>query len=146
MSCVCDVCGRSNYKTKYRDKFEMTLCDSCLLMCKRYKFHYIPPLGEIHYDEEGNMICHVCGRSFKKLSEHIRAKHHMTNGEYKKKFELNRTAKLTGTNFTKPIIVNDITEYSRESRFKPGHKKSSKTRRLQALKNRAAIKKKTKKY
>ena len=49
--CICEICGRSNKKTKYTDKFDKVLCDSCLLMCKKHEFNYIPPLGEVHYDE-----------------------------------------------------------------------------------------------
>ena len=77
MKLVCEICGRSNNRTKYKEEFDMILCDSCVIMCKKYKFHYIPPLGEIHYDDKGNIICHICGRSFKKLTEHIKFKHNM---------------------------------------------------------------------
>lgn len=137
--CICEICGRSNKKTKYTDKFDKVLCDSCLLMCKKHEFHYIPTLGEVHYDEKGNIICHVCGRAFKKLTEHIKFKHGMDKDTYKEKFGLNRTCRLTGTNFV-PNISNDITKYSEATRFKKGHKKASKTKRLQTIKNRRKIK------
>ena len=137
---VCEICGKRNTKTFYNEKFEMILCDSCLVMCKLHKFNYIPPEGEIHYDDEGNIICHICGRGFKKLSQHIRYKHHISNSEYKEKFGLNRTARLTGKNYIAPPVNNDIRDFSKNSRFEKGHKKSSKTRRLQAIKNKTAIK------
>lgn len=139
MKRVCEICGRSNDRTNYKDEFDMILCDSCLIMCKKHKLHYIPPNGEIHYDSEGNVICHVCGRSFKKLTEHIKFKHGMDKEAYKEKFELNRNCKLTGKNFI-PNIMNDITEYSEKTRFKEGHKNSKKTRRLQSIKNRTGMK------
>ena len=145
MGHICEICGRSNNRTKYQEKFELILCDSCLRMCKKYKFYYIPPKGEIHYDNEGNIICHCCGRSFKKLSEHIKTKHHMSKDRYKEEFGLNRTAKLTGTNFPMPTIVSDITEISKAYRFKQGHKKSNKSKRLQTIKNRTGLKYNTKK-
>ena len=139
MKLVCEICGRSNNRTKYKEEFDMILCDSCVIMCKKYKFHYIPPLGEIHYDDKGNIICHICGRSFKKLTEHIKFKHNIHKEDYKEKFGLNRTCKLTGTNFIPNIIV-DITQYSTETRFKNEHQKSTKTKRLQTIKNRKKIK------
>ena len=37
-------------------------------------------------------------------------------------------------------ISNDITKYSEATRFKKGHKKASKTKRLQTIKNRRKIK------
>lgn len=143
MKCICEICGKSNSRTRYTERFDMILCDSCLLMCKKHEFHYIPPKGEVHYDNKGSIICHVCGRSFKKLSEHIRTKHHMDKDAYKAKFGLNRSAKLTGTNFI-PNVTNDITQYNLNTRFKEGHKKSSKPKRLQTIKNRTGIKYNTK--
>lgn len=143
MKQICEICSKSNSRTTYKERFNMILCDSCLLMCKKHDFHYIPPKGEVHYDNEGNIICHICGRSFKKLSEHIRTKHHMDKDTYKEKFGLNRSVRLTGTNFI-PNITNDITKYSSNTRFKEGHKKASKPKRLQTLKNRTGLKYNTK--
>ncbi|MBQ3422460.1 MAG: MucR family transcriptional regulator [Romboutsia sp.] len=84
-------------------------------------------------------ICEICGRSFKKLSEHLKYKHHIDNNTYKERFGLNRTTKLTGNNFI-PNITNDITKYSIDTRFEKGHKESAKKRRLQTVKNRIGSK------
>ena len=92
-------------------------------------------MGEIHHDSEGNIICHVCGRSFKKLSIHIQSKHKLSTSEYKEKFGLNRGSSLTGKNFTSNICV-DVTTVSANTRFTKGHTKSKCPRRLQAKKNR----------
>ena len=67
----------------------------------------------------------------------------MDKDVYKAKFGLNRSAKLTGTNFI-PNVTNDITQYNLNTRFKEGHKKSSKPKRLQTIKNRTGIKYNTK--
>lgn len=132
---ICSCCGRSNKRTKYFDEYDCILCDSCLLMYKKYPIHYIPPMGEIHHDSEGNIICHVCGRSFKKLSIHIQSKHKLSTSEYKEKFGLNRGSSLTGKNFKSNICV-DVTTVSANTRFTKGHTKSKCPRRLQAKKNR----------
>lgn len=136
---ICNICGRSNNRTKYFLEYDNTLCDSCLLMYKKYPVIYIPPKGELHYAEDGSILCHVCGRGFKKLTEHIKNKHGLTKEKYKEKFGLNRTCKLTGTNFI-PNITVDVTKHSHKTRFKKGHKKSSKSKRLQTIKNRTGMK------
>lgn len=144
---VCEFCGKSNLRTKFSKYFAKTLCDSCLLMFKKYPFVRIPMAGQLEYDEAGNILCHVCGRGFKKLSEHIQNKHNMTNKEYKEIFGLNRTAKLTGKNFISPVNLReiDITKYSINTRIKKGEKiAEGKTKRLQTIKNRTGLKYKTK--
>lgn len=139
MKDVCSICGKSNKRTSYKEQLNMILCDSCYKMCQKYKYHYIPPKGEIHYDCDGNIICHICGRSFKKLSVHIKTKHNMDNKTYKEIFGLNRTVSLTGTNFIKNVTT-DITKYSANTMFKKGHTKSRKPKRLQALKGKSKTK------
>lgn len=132
---TCEICGRSNKKTRYSVEYDSILCDSCLLMVKKHPVIYCPPKGEIHYDKDGNILCHICGRGFKKLSEHLKFKHHISTSEYKEKFSLNRTAKLTGKNFI-PNITIDVSENRNCTQFKVGHKHSKKERRLQAKLNR----------
>ena len=132
---ICEFCGRTNKQTTYNNEYKTVLCDSCRIMFKKHPMVYIPPVGEIHYDKDGNIICRVCGRSFKKLSLHLKTKHRMSTCEYKETFGLNRTSKLTGKNFIPNIIV-DVTTVNHINRFEKGHTKSvNKTRRLQAFKN-----------
>lgn len=131
----CNICGKTNKKISYYSELNEVLCESCYKMCKKYPFKYIPPAGEIHYDNDGSILCHVCGRSFKKLSTHISSKHNMTTDEYREKFGLNRNSKLTGKNFI-PNITVDITTVSKNTRFYEGHKiNSDKTKRLQGIKS-----------
>lgn len=135
----CQYCGRSNSRTKFYAEYNTILCDSCYKMCQKYPMRHIPPNGEIHYDDDGNIICHECGRAFKKLTNHIKSKHNLTPYMYKEKFELNRGARLTGKNFIKNPTV-DITIFSEGTRFKKNHKKSNHKRRLQAIKNKIGMK------
>ena len=138
---VCEICQRSNSKTRYSKTFEKVLCDSCYLMCKRHPVVYIPPEGEIHYDDEGNILCHVCGRGFKKLAEHIKHKHKMTTDEYREEFGLNRTASLIGKNFIGNVPTEDFIIKYCHNRFKKGHSyNKNKSKRLQAIKSRIGMK------
>lgn len=130
----CECCGKNKKRVCWSEEYEKNLCDSCWKMYKHHPVKYIPPKGEVHYDEEGNFICHECGRSFKKLSGHIKARHNLSNDEYREKYELNRSQGLTGKNFV-PNIVVDITTVSSDTRFKLGHKYGTIKRRAQAVKN-----------
>lgn len=47
--------------------------------------------AEISYDHEGKPICHICGKSFKKLMTHVWQKHNMSAYDYKKTFGLETT-------------------------------------------------------
>lgn len=137
---ICQCCGRSNNRTKYHIDFDTILCDSCLVMYKKYPVIYIPPIGELHYDNDGNILCHVCGRGFKKLTEHIRSKHGLDKYEYKEKFGLNRGVKLTGKNFV-PNITIPINEVDCDTKFKKGHSSNKGIkRRLQTIKTRTGMK------
>ena len=112
----------------------------------------LPSKGEIWYDENGKIICHVCGRSFNKLSSHLVQAHNISSSEYKEMFELNRGQKLTSKSMeeyfrNKPR--KDITKYSMETRFKDKHKsprKGKKARLQTILENPIKYKKKNKDY
>ena len=59
-----------------------------------------PKLGKIAYDSRGYVICHICGRAYKRLGSHIKESHGMTIAEYKAKFELCNNAKTTEANYS----------------------------------------------
>lgn len=101
----------------------------------------LPPKGEVWYDDKDKIICHICGKSFNKLSTHIIQAHNITSGKYKEMFELNKTQKLTSKSMeeyfrNKPRT--DITKHSLETRFKNGHTSCRKGEqaRLQTILNR----------
>ena len=50
--------------------------------------------GKLHYDSEGKVICHICGRSFHSLDQHINMSHEITVAEYKEEFGLNKGTSL----------------------------------------------------
>lgn len=73
------------------------LCCSCKAYIRRGGvWHPLPPYGTVVYDEMGKPICHVCGMSFDKLVEHTIRKHALDSAEYRQKFGLMLSAKLTG--------------------------------------------------
>lgn len=97
-----------------------------------------PPKGEIWYDKNGKVICHICGKSFNKLSSHLVQQHNINAHDYKEIFELKRTAKLTSKTmqeYFKNKPRKDITQYSHKTRFKEGKQSvlKGKKQRLQTI-------------
>ena len=93
----------------------------------------LAPKGEIWYDKDGKIKCHICGRSFNKLSSHIVQVHNISSSEYKEMFELNKGQKLTSKameEYFRNKPRTDITKHSSKTRFKKGHKSARKGDRV----------------
>lgn len=60
----------------------------------------IPALGKIEHDYRGYVICHICGRAYKRLGSHIKESHGLSIAEYKAKFELCNNAKTTESSYS----------------------------------------------
>jgi hypothetical protein len=61
--------------------------------------------GVIEYDDNGNPICEICRKSYKRVISHVRQKHDMNEREYKIKF---------GFDLKKGICSKESSELSRE--------------------------------
>ena len=89
---TCVQCGKLIAGAAYLG----SLCQGCY----RY-FHDggtanpIPPPGTIAKDHRGYVVCHICGRAYKRLGSHAKESHGMTAAEYKMKFGLCNNAKMT---------------------------------------------------
>ena len=92
----CYKCG------KHIDRSYAGMCQGC--------YHYyhkggvdnpLPALGKIEKDYRGYVICHICGRAYKRLGSHIKESHNMSIAEYKKQFELCNNARTTEINYSK---------------------------------------------
>ena len=59
-----------------------------------------PNRGEIAYDNRGFVICHVCGRAYRRLGSHIRESHGITISEYKEIFGLCNNSRTTEANYS----------------------------------------------
>lgn len=139
---VCQVCGGEKKRLRESKEFGKTICDNCYNTLKYHPFEYIPPEGEIHYDKKGRVICHICGRPYDVLSNHIVGKHNITVDKYKEKFGLNRTAKLTSKSIQERYKENPSVDISTiRVVFEDGHTKTKGIkRRLQTIKNRTGMK------
>ena len=93
----------------------------------------IPQYGEILFNTEGLVVCHICRRAFKKLGTHVVQKHDMTIAEYKKEFGLNNNTITTSkeyhdrmrdynTKYFDLVVGKNLKEKGQGTRFKEGSK------------------------
>ena len=93
----CSKCGKLISDKIYPNE----TCQAC------YNYYHkggtdnpLPPLGKVEYDSRGYVVCHICGRAYKRLGSHIKESHGMSIAEYKAKFELCNNAKTTERNYS----------------------------------------------
>ena len=99
----CKKCGKQINGKIYPDG----TCQGC------YNYYHkggtdnpLPQLGKIERDYRGYVICHICGRAYKRLGSHIKESHNMSIAEYKAQFELCNNAKTTEQNYS--IHMHDL--------------------------------------
>lgn len=93
----CSKCGKPITSRAYPEE----TCQAC------YRYYHdggidnpIPQKGKIAYDHRGYVICHICGRAYKRLGSHIKESHEMSIAEYKEEFELCNNARTTEKNYS----------------------------------------------
>lgn len=92
----CPQCGKSISNRHYGG-----LCQGCYKYFKGGgKIHDIPAAGTIAYDDQGKIICHICGKSFVRLGSHIKESHGITIAEYKERFGLCHRARTTEKSYS----------------------------------------------
>lgn len=90
----------------------------------------IPDKGIIAHDYRGYVVCHICGKAYKRLGSHVKEKHHMSIAEYKAEFELCNNARTTEENYSKHMhnlaykhdMPKQLIETGVATRVKPGQK------------------------
>ena len=92
---LCKCCG-DIIENRHSD-----LCQSCYIYFKEGGvIHPLPKEGCVEKDERGFVICHICGKAYKKLGGHVINKHKMTTAIYKEKFGLCNRTKITETKYS----------------------------------------------
>ena len=93
----CTKCGKPIPTKIYPEQ----TCQACYLYYhKGGTDNPIPPKGKIAYDSRGYVICHICGRAYKRLGSHVKEFHSMSIAEYKAQYELCNNAKTTEANYS----------------------------------------------
>lgn len=76
-------------------------CQKCYDYLKKHPegLYPLPPKGEIHYANNGDPICHICGKAIRKLGNHIALAHKMPQHEYREMFGLYHNTKLANSDY-----------------------------------------------
>ena len=136
----CSLCGKAIIKAcdiRYGNK-----CQACYVYYREGGTdNPIPEKGRIAYDYRGYVVCHICGRAYKRLGSHVRESHKMTIAEYKERFGLCNRAKTTENTYSVHMrdlaLKNNMDEQLRlkgaSTRIKKGetYRRKGKATRLQ---------------
>ena len=99
---VCSLCGKSIGRL-----YPGGTCQGCYNYFRQGgTVNPIPNRGEITLDERGFVICHICGRAYKRLGSHIKESHNLTIAEYKEVFGLCNNAKTTEHSYSMKMREN----------------------------------------
>ena len=144
----CKFCGKEQTKP-----LSLGYCISCYqyFILHNYKtwlpssYGSISYVGDINSNQYGMPICHICGKSFTKLQQHIWYQHNMTKNEYCDLFGLDHKIRLTEKSYNEKMrnhaIENNMNvtlkEKGKNTQFKKGHsrnyKRSYQTKRRLSL-------------
>ena len=129
----CRECGkRIGYKV-----YSGGTCQSCYNYFRNGGIiHPLPKYGKIEHNSSGKVICHICGRAYTKLGNHIKESHNMTIKEYKEKFGLCANARTTENSYSKKMrklaydnnMDKQLLEVGKNTRFKKGDVRAGRNR------------------
>lgn len=99
---VCESCGKPIDGKNYG-----RFCQGCYIYFRNGgTINPIPEIGRIVRDARGYVVCHLCGKSYKRLGSHIRESHQLTIDEYKETFGLCRCSKTTESAYSLKMREN----------------------------------------
>ena len=133
----CQKCNKDIGKKSYNG-----MCQACYHYFKNGgQENELPPNGVIMKDYRGCVICHICGRAYKKLGSHAKESHNLTIAEYKERFGLCSSAKTTEDIYSEKMrclayknkMDKNLKEWGKNTRMKKGdnHFRLGKKIRLQ---------------
>lgn len=101
----------------------------------------MPEPGIIGYDNRGYVVCHICGKAYRRLGTHVAQAHDMTIKAYKERFGLCNNAKTTERTYSQRMhdyayqynMPEQLRITGADTRIKPGenHLRLGKPVRLQ---------------
>ena len=123
---ICSACGKETIRLYPGDT-----CQGCYnYFHKGGTVNPLPDRGELRRDARGYIICHICGRAYKRLGSHVRESHALTIAEYKDLFSLCHNAKTTERNYSRHMqslaytyqMPQRLIRAGQATRIKPGEK------------------------
>lgn len=128
---ICKSCGKEDVP-RYGG-----YCQRCYIYFKhnKYKTYELPEFGKVSYVEDkkdnqyGMVICHICGKAYTKLQQHIYYSHHILKKDYCLQFGLDNKVRLTTDDYHNKMsryaykydMPNQLKKTGIATRFKKGH-------------------------
>ena len=128
---ICKSCGKET-PVRYAG-----YCQSCwrYFNFDNYKVFDLPQYGKVQYVEDetdpqyGMVICHICGKAFTKLQQHIYYNHHIYKKEYCLQFGLDNKVRLTADDYHTKMrayaykydMPEQLKRTGKATRFETGH-------------------------
>lgn len=128
----CKFCGKVQEKP-----LSQGYCVSCYqyFIMHGYDTYYPSQFGELARvnDEKSKQygwpICHICGRAYTKLQQHIWYSHDLSKREYCEKFGIDRNINMTSEEYNKKMhdyaleykMDEQLKRAGKKTRFKKGH-------------------------
>lgn len=102
---VCELCGEEFYGAGRK-------CQPCRFYLKLHPegLYPQPERGEVLYADNGDPVCHICRKAYRKLGNHIRFYHHISQKEYRERFGLHHNTKLSNEDY-----INMMFDYNMEN-------------------------------
>lgn len=102
---VCEDCGDTYIGTKWSYK-----CPSCYAYLRVHPegAYPQPDYGEVLYASNGDPVCHICCKAYRKLGNHIRFKHKITQEEYRETFGLHHNTRLSNQDYINQMRIYNI--------------------------------------
>ena len=128
----CKFCGKEQSRP-----LSQGYCVSCYqyFVMHGYDTWYKSQFGELARVNDENSkqygwpICHICGRAYTKLQQHIWYSHDLTKKEYCDKFGIDRNINMTSEEYNKKMhdyaleynMDEQLKKAGKKTRFKKGH-------------------------
>ena len=95
---TCELCGRP-FKSKG------FYCCSCYQYLRVHPegLYPEPELGEVLYAPNGDPVCHICRKAYRKLGNHIRFAHGLSQEEYRELFKLYHSTRLSNKDYVETM-------------------------------------------
>ena len=124
---VCKLCGDLFNHAGY-------YCQSCSAYLRLHPegLYPQPEYGEVLYADNGDPVCHICCKAYRKLGNHIKFKHHITQETYRERYGLHHNTRLSNEDYinqmriyntvNKEIVVNrNLLEKGKRTRISETH-------------------------
>lgn len=126
---ICPYCREEISKSYLKNTI---ICQSCYLYTRKQGvIHALPDPGTLVTDENGNVVCHICGQAHSKLGSHIFNKHNMSTEDYKEQFDIPQSASLASQQhqdkmrryniqYREHVVYDNLINKGRITRFQAG--------------------------